>query len=103
MGLPVAHPRKLLIVRDSSANKCGVIYSSFEIAASMLLSEEEFLMIKNDFVKEVIQKLQELAALEVKLFMVEKRHNFSPKYDDDGSKFCHKAAREDLRACIKLC
>lgn len=43
-----------LIVRDSSANKRGVICSSFEIPASMLLSEEEFLEIKHDFVNEVI-------------------------------------------------
>jgi len=30
------------IVKDSSANKCGVICSSFEIMSSMLLDEEEF-------------------------------------------------------------
>jgi glutamate dehydrogenase len=28
------------IVKDSSANKCGVICSSFEIMSSMLLSEK---------------------------------------------------------------
>jgi glutamate dehydrogenase len=34
------------IVKDSSANKCGVITSSNEVATSMLLSKEEFLYIK---------------------------------------------------------
>jgi glutamate dehydrogenase len=69
--------RNILIVRDSSANKCGVICSSFEIAASMLLSEDEFLEIKHDFVNEVILKLRDLAALEAKLLMVEKRHHLN--------------------------
>ena len=36
----------LPIVKDSSANKCGVITSSNEIAASMLLSKEEFIACK---------------------------------------------------------
>jgi glutamate dehydrogenase len=37
---------RLPIVKDSSANKCGVICSSMEIAASMLLDEKEFLELK---------------------------------------------------------
>lgn len=39
------------IVKDSSANKCGVICSSFEINSSMLLSHDEFLAIKPALVK----------------------------------------------------
>ena len=54
----------VLIVKDSSANKCGVICSSFEIIASMLLSEEEFLSIKERFIEEVLVKLKEFARLE---------------------------------------
>jgi glutamate dehydrogenase len=34
------------IVKDSSANKCGVICSSFEIMSSMLLSDQEFANVK---------------------------------------------------------
>jgi glutamate dehydrogenase len=34
------------IVKDSSANKCGVICSSFEIMSSMLLSDQEFKQVK---------------------------------------------------------
>lgn len=31
-----------MFVKDSSANKCGVICSSFEIVSSMLMTSEEF-------------------------------------------------------------
>ena len=48
----------LPIVKDSSANKCGVICSSFEVMASMLLSEDEFTAVKSQLVKDVIAKLR---------------------------------------------
>lgn len=32
----------VVFVKDSSANKCGVICSSFEIVSSMLMSSDEF-------------------------------------------------------------
>ena len=67
----------VLIVKDSSANKCGVICSSFEIAAGMMLDEKAFLDIKDIFVKEVIEKLQELALLEAKTLFRE--HYFHPE------------------------
>ena len=67
--------RKLLsdqgiaIVKDSSANKCGVICSSMEIIAGMLLTEEQFLAIKPTYVEEVLETLCELAQIEsVSLF-----------------------------------
>lgn len=59
----------VLIIKDSSANKCGVICSSYEIAASMLLNEEEFLDIKPVFVEQVLEKLRELARREAELLM----------------------------------
>jgi hypothetical protein len=40
------------IVKDSSANKCGVICSSFEVLAGLCLTEEEFIKEKPIFVKE---------------------------------------------------
>lgn len=52
------------IVKDSSANKCGVICSSLEIIAAMLLSEKEFLSIKSVYVKEVLRLLRQLAGTE---------------------------------------
>jgi glutamate dehydrogenase len=63
-----------VIVKDSSANKCGVICSSFEIVASMLLSEQEFLQIKDQFVLEVLEKLRMLARREAELLLRVYRH-----------------------------
>jgi glutamate dehydrogenase len=59
----------VLIIKDSSANKCGVICSSFEIIASMLLSEEEFLSVKDRFIQQVLVRLRELARREADLLM----------------------------------
>ena len=66
--------RGALIIKDSSANKCGVICSSFEILASMLLTEREFLQIKRTFVEQVLAKLRELARREAQLLMRLHRH-----------------------------
>ena len=65
--------RGVIIIKDSSANKCGVICSSFEIIASMLLDEQEFLNIKEVFVTEVLQKLRLLAKLEAEAIFREAR------------------------------
>lgn len=62
---------KVLIVKDSSANKCGVITSSFEICASMLLEQSEFLEIKEEVVQDTLQRLRELARLEAQLMFRE--------------------------------
>jgi glutamate dehydrogenase len=64
----------VLIFKDSSANKCGVICSSFEIGASMLLSEEQFLKIKERFVQQVLVKLRELARREAELLARVRAH-----------------------------
>ena len=57
------------IVKDSSANKCGVICSSMEIIAGMLISKEQFSQIKPEYVREVLELLCNLAYVEsVSLF-----------------------------------
>ena len=61
----------VLIVQDSSANKCGVICSSFEIGACMALDKEEFMEIKPTFVEQVLDRLRSLARLEGMLLMSE--------------------------------
>ncbi len=65
----------VLIVKDSSANKCGVICSSFEILAGMLMTEEEFLENKETFVTEVIDQLRKLAGLEAQVLLRTSRLN----------------------------
>eukprot|EP00569_Conticribra_weissflogii_P004035 CAMPEP_0171345936 /NCGR_PEP_ID=MMETSP0878-20121228/22885_1 /TAXON_ID=67004 /ORGANISM="Thalassiosira weissflogii, Strain CCMP1336" /LENGTH=1055 /DNA_ID=CAMNT_0011849471 /DNA_START=405 /DNA_END=3572 /DNA_ORIENTATION=+ len=64
----------IAIVKDSSANKCGVITSSYEICSAMLLSEEEFFENKDQIVKEVLDKLRQLARMEAELLFREFEH-----------------------------
>ncbi len=69
----------VLIVKDSTANKCGVICSSYEIGASMVLDEQEFLKIKPVFVEQVLEKLRAFARAEAMLLMAEgRRHPATP-------------------------
>lgn len=57
----------IVIIRDSTANKCGVISSSYEIIANLLLSEEEFLLHKERYVRDVIEILERRAEDEARL------------------------------------
>lgn len=61
----------VVIVKDSSANKCGVVCSSYEIVASMLLETDEFLAVKDELVLEVVDKLRALARVEAQLLFRE--------------------------------
>jgi len=63
----------LPVVKDSSANKCGVICSSMEIVASMALSDDEFVAIKPAYVEQTLARLRHLAALEASLLFAEAR------------------------------
>jgi glutamate dehydrogenase len=60
-------------VKDSSANKCGVITSSYEILLSMMLETPEFLAMKNRFVPEILAKLRAVAETEAQLIFREMR------------------------------
>ena len=85
----------VLIVKDSSANKCGVICSSLEVLASMLLSETEFLEIKDTLVREIIIKLRELARREADVLFRERVHKAEvplPELSDRVSRTIIKAA-----------
>lgn len=61
----------VVVVKDSSANKCGVICSSVEIMASMLLDAQEFLDVKDDLVADVLIQLRALARVEAELLFRE--------------------------------
>lgn len=61
----------VVIVKDSSANKCGVVCSSYEIIASMLLETPEFLKMKDNLVNDVVGKLRNLARVEAQLMFRE--------------------------------
>jgi len=64
-----------VIVKDSSANKCGVICSSMEIIASMLLQKEEFLEHKDEVVTDVLELLRKRAKSEAELMFREYKSN----------------------------
>ncbi len=68
--------RGIIVMRDASANKCGVISSSYEIIANLLLSEEEFMAEKERYVRDVLEILEKRARDEARLIL--KRHREQP-------------------------
>jgi len=58
--------RDVVIMRDASANKCGVISSSYEIIANLIFSDEEFLANKEEYVSDVIDILNQMAEVEAR-------------------------------------
>ena len=65
----------VLIIKDSSANKCGVICSSLEIIAGMLTTESQFATIKSDYVAQTLVRLRGLAAMEARALFQAHRHH----------------------------
>ncbi len=59
----------VLIIKDSSANKGGVICSSFEVLAGLTLSEEEFLKEKPQIVQEILEVIKNRARDEAMLLL----------------------------------
>ncbi|WP_243372472.1 NAD-glutamate dehydrogenase domain-containing protein [Geotalea sp. SG265] len=68
----------VIIMRDASANKCGVISSSYEIIANLLLSEHEFMEHKERYVADVLEILEKRAADEARIIL--KRHREAPLF-----------------------
>ncbi|QSH41019.1 NAD-glutamate dehydrogenase [Lentisphaerota bacterium ZTH] len=54
----------IIIVKDASANKCGVITSSYEIMSGLMLDHEEFKADKKELVQEIMHKLKNHAERE---------------------------------------
>lgn len=61
----------VLVVHGSSANKTGVICSSYEILGGLVMSEQEFLDIKDHYVAEVLTILGTRARDEARLMLRE--------------------------------
>jgi glutamate dehydrogenase len=72
--------RGVVVLRDASANKCGVISSSYEIIANLLMTEKEFLANKRSYVSDVLQILDQRAEDEVRLI-------FKRQTESNGSLF----------------
>jgi len=61
----------VLAVPGPSANKTGVICSSYEILAGLILNEEEFLEIKDEYVTQLLDILRARARSEARVLMHE--------------------------------
>ncbi len=83
--------RGVVIMRDASANKCGVISSSYEIIANLMLSEEEFLANKERYVSDVIDILNRMAEQEANLIIQRHRKcDDSLAYTEISSQLSHE-------------
>lgn len=66
------------IIKDSSANKAGVICSSFEVLCGLTLTDEEFIQYKEQLVKEILFRLKECAFNEVNLLLRSNKETGEP-------------------------
>jgi glutamate dehydrogenase len=69
--------RGIVVLRDASANKCGVTSSSYEIIANLLMTEKEFLQNKEAYVEDVLDILDKRAEDEANLIFKRYRENES--------------------------
>lgn len=65
----ILEDKGVLIIKDSSANKGGVICSSFEVLTGLTLSDEHFLKHKNQIVSEILERIRFLAEEEADLLL----------------------------------
>lgn len=59
----------VFIIKDSSANKGGVISSSFEVLCSLVLGDELFIKHKETLIQEILERVQQCAYLEARLLL----------------------------------
>jgi glutamate dehydrogenase len=65
----------VVLIRDASANKCGVISSSYEVIANLLLTEREFMEHKESYVADVLAILEKRAEDEARLILRRRRES----------------------------
>lgn len=68
----------VLIIKDSSANKTGVICSSFEVLSGLALGDELFVANKQQLVKEILDRLRACANNEANLLIRTHRETGEP-------------------------
>jgi glutamate dehydrogenase len=51
----------VLLYKDSSANKCGVVSSSYEILAGLVLDDETYISVKKELATNVLARLEKIA------------------------------------------
>jgi len=61
--------RGVLLFRDSSANKCGVISSSYEILGGLSMTDEQFISVKKELAANIMVRLEYLANAEAECML----------------------------------
>jgi len=51
----------VILFRDSSANKCGVVSSSYEILAGLSMTDEQFVKVKPELARNILARLEKIA------------------------------------------
>jgi glutamate dehydrogenase len=59
----------VLIFKDSSANKGGVICSSYEVIAGLCLTDEQFMLIKEDLVHDILALIKQKSQSEARVLL----------------------------------
>jgi glutamate dehydrogenase len=81
----------IIILKDASANKCGVICSSYEIIGGLLMKDEEFLQHKAKYVKDVLKILEKRAVDESGLIFQRYTQSQGKKlYTDISNEISHE-------------
>ena len=73
----------VIIIKDSSANKGGVICSSFEVLCGLTLGDETFIENKDQLVKEILKRIEQCCFNEANLML--KTHSATGAYLTDAS------------------
>lgn len=73
--------KDVIIIKDSSANKGGVICSSLEVQCGLILSDEEFIKNKSKLMPEILGFIKERALLEAQLMLKTKSSKYPSLID----------------------
>lgn len=71
----------VLIIKDSSANKAGVICSSFEVLCGLCLTDQQFVENKSVLVQQILERLERCASDEAQLLLQTHKETNEPLTD----------------------
>lgn len=65
----ILEDKGVILFKDSSANKCGVVSSSYEILAGLSMTDEQFVAVKTELAKNILSRLELIANDEAKAML----------------------------------
>lgn len=71
----ILEDKGVIIIKDSSANKAGVMCSSFEILCGLALTDQEFMQNKDKLVQEILKIVEKKVRNEVLALLKSKNYN----------------------------